>query len=116
MPRKANANVGIPVGRWREADARRVLARWCESGLSATAFARVNGLANPNRLCWWRKRLTKSDVPRLAPLTFIPAAVTGAVGTTVVRLPGEVVLELADVTTVPTTWLAALTAELKRQS
>ncbi|MEP6652841.1 MAG: hypothetical protein ABJA82_05755 [Myxococcales bacterium] len=100
----------------REAEARRVLARWGESGLSASAFARVNGVANPQRLCWWRKRLTKSDAATLAPLAFIPAAVTGAAVTTVVRLPGDVVLELADVTAVPTTWVAAVAAELRRQS
>jgi hypothetical protein len=84
--------------------------------LSASAFARVNGLANPQRLCWWRKRLGESDAMALAPLTFIPAAVTGAAAATIVRLPGGVALEVADVSVVPTSWIAALAAELKRQS
>jgi hypothetical protein len=84
--------------------------------LSASAFARVNGLASPQRLCWWRKRLGESDGVALAPLTFIPAAVTGAAAATIVRLPGDVALEVTDVTVVPTSWIAALAAELKRQS
>ena len=116
MPRKANASTEIRLGRWREAEARRVLALWRESGLSASAFTQVNGLANPQRLYWWNKRLKKRDATALAPLTFIPAAVTAAAVATVVRLPGDVVLELADMTAVPTTWIAALAAELKRQS
>jgi hypothetical protein len=84
--------------------------------MSASAFARASGLTNPQRLNWWRKRLKKSDATALAPLTFIPVEVTGATATVVVRLPGDVVLELADVATVPASWVAVLAAELKRQS
>ena len=93
-----------------------MLAQWRESGLSAAAFARANGLANPQRLNWWRKRLDRSDARALAPLTFIPAEVTGAAVSTIVRLPGDVVLELADPAAVPANWVAALAAELKRHS
>lgn len=93
-----------------------MLARWRESGLSANAFARVNGLANPQRLCWWRKRLAETEAVALAPLTFVPATVTGTVAVTVVRLPGDVALELADVSAVPPSWIAALAAELKRRA
>jgi transposase-like protein len=114
MRKNRNASDEIPVGRWREASARRAVARWRESGLTASAFARENGLANPQRLHWWRKRLDKLDGGALAPLTFIPAQVTGAGPVTVVRLPGGVVLELADASAVPTSWVAALAAELKR--
>jgi hypothetical protein len=118
MRRKPNASEVIPTGRWKAPEAQKVLARWRASGLSATAFARVNGLANPQRLCWWRKRLAESDAEALAPLTFIPAVVTGAgaAAGTIVRLPGGVALEVTDVTAVPTSWIAALAAELKRQS
>ena len=116
MGRTRNASNEIPGGRWREAAARRVLARWRASGLSASAFARANGLANPQRLNWWRKRLEGSGAGALAPLTFIPAVVTGAAMAMVVRLPGDVVLELADAAAVPASWVAALAAELKRQS
>ena len=93
-----------------------MLAQWRASGLSASAFARANGLANPQRLTWWRRRLEKSGAGALAPLTFIPAEVTGAGAATVVRLPGDVVLELTDAAAVPASWVAALAAELKRQS
>jgi transposase-like protein len=117
MRRKPKASEEIPVGRWREPDARRVVARWRESGLSACAFARANGLADEQRLSWWRKRLEKKgETTALAPLTFIPAEMTGAAAATVVRLPGGVVLELADVAAVPASWIATLAAELKRQS
>ncbi len=105
----------MPVGRWREPQARRVLRWWRDSGLSARAFARSHGL-NAQRLLWWRKRLEASEGTALAPLTFIPAVVTGAAAATVVRLPGGVSLELADVTSVPANWIAALAAELTRLS
>jgi hypothetical protein len=66
------------------------LTQWRESGLTASAFARVKGMANRQRLNWWRKRLEKADTVELAPLTFIPAQVTGAThAATVVRLPGD---------------------------
>jgi hypothetical protein len=68
-------------------------------------------------LSWWRKRLEKkSETTALAPLTFIPAEMTGGAVAIVVRLPGGVVLELADVAAAPTNWIAALATELKRQS
>lgn len=105
----------MPVGRWREPQARRALRWWRDSGLSASAFARAHGL-NAQRLLWWRKRLKPSAEPALAPLTFIPAEVTCAAAAAVVRLPGGITVELADVAAVPTGWIAALAAELKRQS
>jgi hypothetical protein len=51
MRTKPNPNEESPVGRWRAASTREVLARWRESGLSASAFGRLNGLANSQRLC-----------------------------------------------------------------
>jgi len=117
MRKSRKASDAIPVGRWREGAARRVLAQWRQSGLTASAFARVKGMANPQRLNWWRKRLEKAETGGLAPLTFIPAEVTGAAhAVTVVRLPGDVVLELVDAAAVPVSWVAALAGELKRQS
>jgi hypothetical protein len=116
MRTKPKASEEIPAGRWRAAEARRVLARWRESGLSASAFARESGLPNPQRLCWWRKRLAEAEAVAVAPLTFIPATVTGTAAVTVVRLPGDVALEIGDVSAVPTSWIAALAAELKRRA
>jgi hypothetical protein len=117
MRRGSKASEEIPVGRWREQEARRVLALWRESGLSACAFARVTGLPSEQRLNWWRKRLDKKmETTALAPLTFIPVTVTGGAVAVLVRLPGGVVLELADVAALPTEWIARLAAELKGQS
>jgi hypothetical protein len=115
MAKGRRGAVESPTGRWGAPEARRVLKLWRESGLSASAFARAKGL-NPQRLSWWRKRLAASDATAVAPLAFIPGEVTGATVATVVRLPGGVVLELADTSVVPTTWVAALAADLKRQS
>jgi hypothetical protein len=115
MGSKRDATVEIPGGRWREPQARRVLRWWRDSGLSANTFAGEHGL-NAQRLLWWRKRLETSQERALAPLTFIPAQLTGtATATTVVRLPGGVVVEVADAAAVPAAWIAALAAELKRQ-
>lgn len=117
MRRTSKAREEIPLGRWREPDARRVVALWRESGLSASAFARANGLADEQRLSWWRKRLErKRETTALAPLRFVPAELTSVASAAVVRLPGGVILELADVAAVPTSWVAALAAELKRPS
>jgi len=115
MRTKRYATVEVPGGRWRETQARRVLRWWSDSGLSASGFARAHGL-NPQRLRWWRKRLGTRDETVLAPLTFLPAEVTGVGAATVVRLPGGVAVELGDVGAVPTSWIAALAAELRRQS
>ena len=92
-----------------------MLRWWHDSSLSASAFARTHGL-NPQRLLWWRKRLKSSKETALAPLTFIPAEVTGATASVVLRLPGGVVIELADAAGVAPSWISALVAELKRQS
>ncbi len=117
MRRKAKAGEEIPLGRWREPEARQVVSLWRKSGLSASAFARAKGLADEQRLSWWRKRLEKrGETTALAPLTFVPAELSGAAVAAVVRLPGGVVLELAEVAVVPTSWVAALAAQLKRSS
>jgi hypothetical protein len=116
MRKNRSTTEEIPVGRWREPEARRVLEHWRKSGLTASAFARSTGMASAQRLNWWRKRLKKSGPMAMAPVTFIPAEVTSAAAATVVRLPGGVVLELMDATATPAGWVAALAAELKRQS
>ena len=115
MRTKRNVTTEISGGRWREPQAREVLQRWRESGLSGSAFARAHGL-NPQRLLWWRKRLESADETALAPLTFIPAEVTGAAAAVIVRLPGGVVLEVAHPAAVPARWVAELAAEMKAQS
>jgi transposase-like protein len=105
--------VEIPGGRWREPQARQALRCWRESGLSASAFARAHGV-NSQRFLWWRKRLeSQTAQTALAPLTFIPAEVTGSAAAAVVRLPDGVAVEVAHVAAVPVSWVAALVRELK---
>lgn len=48
--------------RWSSEYARQVLAHADQSGLSDHAFARQQGIS-PQRLWWWRKRLTQAATP-----------------------------------------------------
>ncbi len=50
----------IRARRWTEADARRVVEAWEDSGQSGTSFGERLGLV-PQRLYWWRDRLAKID-------------------------------------------------------
>ena len=66
---------------------------------------------NAQRLSWWRRRLEGTVAE--APLAFIPAEVVGAVGAaggagtrTLIRLPGDVVVETTDVSALPVAWVA----------
>jgi hypothetical protein len=96
---------------WTEEDARRILGEWTASGLPLYPFARTRGIT-PQRLAWWRDRLTKGSA---GPVLLAPARVTaGPVvlstsGGVVVRLPGGVTLELGDVSP---GWVATLIREL----
>ena len=101
--------------RWNARIARKALAEWERSGLSGSAFARVNGL-NAQRLFWWRKQLD-AEAASVAPLTFIPAAATAVATTRVlVRLPGGVEVEATEAEALPATWVGALARELSRTS
>jgi hypothetical protein len=98
---------------WKKGTAARVLAAWRESAVSLSAFARANGV-NVQRLSWWRKRLDETGVgatpATVAPMTFIPATMSGSAGVTV-RLPGGVELE-GDIASIPADWVAALARAL----
>lgn len=66
--------------RWRAADAREVLAKWEQSGLTLTAFAQADGL-DPARLSRWRSRLAGSEEPavRFHPVKVLsPSGVTSS--------------------------------------
>jgi hypothetical protein len=115
MARSIQKSLNIPDGRWRAGEARKVVAAWRASGQSGDAFAAAHGL-NPRRLWWWRKQLEDATPETLAPLTFIPADVTGTKATTMVRLPGDVTVEITDAMALPPVWLAELAVALKRQS
>ena len=106
--------------RWTTEDARRVLASWSASGLSASAFGERHALA-AQRLGWWKKRLAdwgegdaESRGPRLVPaIVSAPAAITN-VAPVAIRLPSGVVLEVADTAVVEPAWIAAVLGALSR--
>jgi len=102
-------------GHWNETTAERVLAAWRESAMSLSGFARAKGV-NVQRLSWWRKRLEATSAgatgATAAPLTFIPAAVSGS-ARVVLRLVGGVELE-GDTAAIPAEWVAALARALGR--
>lgn len=80
---------------WTPEDARRVLDEAEGSGEPLAAFARRHGVG-PARLYWWRKRLT-NERPPTPTLSLVPGMVTReSTVAIVVRLPGDVSIEIAD--------------------
>lgn len=118
--------------RWTAEDARRILAAWRSSGLSAAEFGRRHGF-DKQRIGWWKKQLASSPKPtrqrkrggtraRLVPAKLVakPLSASGAAlrpspstSGVVVHFPGGVVIE-ADSVTVSPAWVAALLRELSR--
>ena len=101
---------------WKEHDAQRVLAAWSSSGLSANAFAREHGLGR-KRILWWRQRLAAwRRVPKepssLIPI--IPLALPDARAQVVIRIPGGVVVEVADTSAVKAEWTSRVASSLAR--
>lgn len=82
---------------WTPEEARRVLDEAEQSGESLAAFARRHDLG-PARLYWWRKRLAASSTTTATPmLTLVPAMVVrGPAVAVVIRLRGDVTIEIAD--------------------
>lgn len=108
----------LATKRWTADEARRVLAAWRASRLSARAFAREHGL-DAQRLSWWRKRLGLGPAPRArldrSGARLVPAIVRPAAdardAVVAVRLPDGIVIE-ASSTDVSPQWVAALVREL----
>jgi len=96
---------------WTADHARGMLAAWSKSGLSLSAFARQQGV-NAERLRWWRKQLGTAEDNR-ATVAFIPAVMSGKSSVVVVRLPGGVEVEAADMTAVPAQWLVEVVRALE---
>jgi transposase-like protein len=83
---------------WTPEGARSMLDEAERSGESLAAFARRHGVG-PARLYWWKKRLASEGPAATATLSLVPAVVTReATVALVIRLPGDVVLEIADAT------------------
>lgn len=103
-------------GRWSRSDAREVMDAWSASGDSARGFASRHGL-NPQRLYWWRQRLTEVlDSPLRDPVTaLVPVKVVDASETTgamvLLHLSSGVVLEVPP--SVSPEWVAALVRSLR---
>ena len=81
--------------------------------MSLSAFARHVGVG-AERLRWWHKRLA-ADKDKRAPVTFIPAVVSGKSSPVVLRLPRAVEVEVADVTAVSAQWLVEVVRALESQ-
>lgn len=103
--------------RWDSTDAGRVLKFWRASGLSMNAFGAQHGLV-AQRLSWWNKRLgdwRDSDAePGLIPAVVVGASALSAA--VAIRLPGGVVLEVADPGGVEPAWIAAVVGFLSRSA
>jgi hypothetical protein len=106
---------------WTADEARQVVEAWRASGLSLAAFARERGLI-AERVRWWSKRLGDwgpakgEEVLQFAPVVvrdLRPIAATPGGGVSL-RLAGGVVIEVADVATVPAAWVSALVKGLAR--
>lgn len=105
---------------WTAAEARQQLTAWKGSGVPLETFARQRGL-NGTRLRWWKSRLgdwSGDTSPACAP-AFIPAVVRDAAeaassSAVTVRLPGGVVVEVADPASVPPKWLTVVVSGLSR--
>ena len=112
--------------RWSRTDAEQVLLSWFNSGLSVGDFARKHDL-QVQRLTRWKKKvgaglLHQREVPTEPESTaedpvarFVPAIIAGEPANTapvVVRLPGELTVEVNDTAAVPAWWIAQVLSEL----
>jgi hypothetical protein len=95
---------------WTRTDAERVLDEWQRSGDTLEAFARARGLV-PQRIAWWRKRLGVPRSTKTTALTLVPATVISTDPVAVLRLPGDVVVELSSMSP---SWIDSLARELAR--
>lgn len=93
--------------RWSAEDARAVLDAWRSSGQSITAYARAAGVS-PDRLRRWSARLdapTESLGARASALVPLIVRPTPHFAPVLIRLPGDMTLELADAASAPATWV-----------
>lgn len=102
---------------WKPEQARRELEAWRSSGLTLTKYADRRGVTT-TRLRYWHARLGEpaSSEMRLVPATVMPmpAPMAASWGAVTVRLPGDVTLEVSDVSVVPSDWIAAVAWKLSR--
>lgn len=73
------------LGAEREANARRVLARWEASGLSQVAFCRSEGITTVT-LARWRREFGDESKPPESPVRFVKVEVGGGAGSAVIEV------------------------------
>lgn len=109
---------------WSPEEAQEVLKEWRASGLPLGRFARQRGLG-AERLRWWKKRLGDWSEKRggtqkgaLVPVVLTEQVAAVEVGRVpvVVRVPGGIVVEVAEPTAVSAQWLAGVVSQLSRAS
>lgn len=93
---------------WTEAEGVAAISAWKASGEPLASFARRHG-ANPQRLAWWRDRVGTEAQSALVPVTIGRAILTDAVTVSI----GDVRVEVADLSQVSPTWIAAVVASLR---
>jgi hypothetical protein len=107
---------------WSPEEAGRVLEEWRASGLALGRFARERGIG-AERLRWWKKRLGdwsekagSAETTVLVPMVLPEPAPAVAAGKApvVVRVPGGMVVEVADPAGVSAEWLVMLVSQLSR--
>jgi hypothetical protein len=107
---------------WRPEEAQGVLAQWRASGLPLGRFARQQGLG-AERLRWWRKRLgdwsekEEGERQALVPVVLsepVPVVAEGRTPVVVVRMPGGMVVEVAEPSAVSAEWVAGVVSQLSR--
>jgi hypothetical protein len=107
---------------WSPEEAQEVLKEWRASGLALGRFARQRGLG-AERLRWWKKRLgdwsEKGSGTQRG--TLVPVVLTGQAPAVearrvpvVVRVPGGMVVEVAEPAAVSAEWLAGVVSQLSR--
>lgn len=102
--------------RWSADDAHQALEGWRSSGQTLAEYARAASVS-PERLRRWSVKLgasTELFAPvsgELVPLVVRP---TPSFGPVVIRLPGDVTLELADASSAPAAWVVEVARGLAR--
>ena len=121
MTKRVPVSSSRGVRRWKQwsaEDARGVLDAWRSSGQTLTTYARASGVS-PDRLRRWSVRL---DAPAESlgarPSALVPLVVrpTPHFAPVLIRLPGDVTLELADAASAPATWVVEVVKGLARSS
>ncbi len=121
MARRDESTRSLPPSkreRWTESRARAVLDTWQRSGQTLAGFARQRGL-EPQRLTWWRTRLsrtssggTPSPPVSLIPVTVRPAPAIALGVPVAITSRGGARIEVRDVGAVTAAWVAALIVAL----